>query len=609
MGKRKWTRESVIARLRELKSNKVDISPKGLSKEYGGLYTSGRRLFGGSSEMYHAAGISFELNRRLSNISKARVKWTKESVVHRLRELQSCGEDISPQKLFKKHGGLYYAGIGLFGTSSAMYQAAGFPPSVFRRTPPDYWTKGRVIAELKSLYASGQDMSYDTMARDHLSLYHAGRGRFGSYSKALETAGVPYDRFRKSHAPWTDEDIIRSIRSLWEQHFDLSSSNMQEKQQSLYLAGQRRYDSWFNALDAAGIPGEKYRKLPKRKKRTHMQSWTGAKVIAEIRKLADAGEDLSHSVIMNKHPALEGAARARFGNSWHKAIEAAGIDSAKSRKQKPPGYWTKSRVITDLQVMFAKKADLREIAIRKNHPDLLTQAEKRFGGYYPALAAAGIAVEDYRRYRPDGYWSKVRVIEEIQKLSSLGEDLSYSAMAEHDTALIHGAERAFGKYEKAFQPAGMDYEKIRKDKMMESFIGHVFEEYLEEMMSVLGWKVRAQQRVRTGKDVVRPDFVESDTGKWIDAKVDSWSPGVAATILKYLEFRDEILIIYLKGKKRKWPSSDAEIRPVSDYFPALLANGREDLVHDFEKLKKGIVRPELQSELERFSKGFYTKHK
>jgi hypothetical protein len=607
MGKRKWSRQSVIAKLRELESNGEAISPKKLAHGYSGLYSSGRRLFGGSSEMYQAAGISVDsIKGRPSSYGiKARVKWTRESVIAKLRELQSSGEDISPQKLFEKHGGMYYSGMKIFGGSRAMYQAAGISLNVFKRAESNYWTKERILAELKSIYQSGEDMSYSSMAQHHSSLYHSSRLRFGRYSEALKAADIQYEKFQRRHALWTDEDVVSGIQRLWLEKVYLSPSNIQKNEPSLYVAAVRRFGGWFDALSAAGVPAEKFRKLPARKKRSHMQSWTDARVIHEIKRLAEKGEDLSHSIILKKYPALEGAARSRFGNSWHKALDAAGVDEGRFRKMKPPGYWTKARVITELQIMYANKADLRNIAVRENRSDLLTPAEKLFGGYYPALEAAGIPIEDYRRYRPEGYWSKPRVVEELQRLHSLGVDLAYASMEEYNNALVHGATRAFGKYEKAFAPAGLDYEEVRKDKMMESFIGRVFEKYLEEMMRELGWKVRPQQRFKVGREVVRPDFVDSETGMWIDAKVDSWSPGVAATILKYSEFCDRILVIYLKGKKRKWISDDADIRPVSDYFPALIETGREDLIRDFEKLKKGIVRPELQSELERFSKGFH----
>lgn len=655
-------------------------------------------------------------------------KWSRESVVVKLREFQANGEDISPQKLFRKHGGLYYAGIGLFGTSSAMYQTAGIPSSVFRRTPPSYWTKQRIIDELRSVHANGEDMSYQTMAKEQLSLYHAGRRRFGSYSKALEAAGIPYGKFRKTHAPWTDEDIIRSIQRLSEQGFDLSSSDMREEQRSLYLAGQRRYDSWFNALEAAGISADKYRRQPARGKRAHLQSWSNERVISEIRKLAQRKEDLSHSVVMSKYPALESAARARFGNSWYEALAAAGIEPERFRKQKPSGYWTKDKVVREIKNLAAEGVDLREANIRKNYPGLLTPSQKLFGGYYNALQAAGVSPDEYRRFKPEGYWTEEQIIktlramdasgsdlsyqsmrkskigpaldhatsrvfggyyraldaagvdvskyqkfrhgywsrgkviqllhqyvarygnldlmpkrdlnlhaacyrefgsfkkaileakldyrsllskkqwtqeeikQEIMQLHQMGEDMSSSNAANHFTDLHQAAGAHFGSWENALRNAGLDYGKIRKDKLMESFKGLVFEKYVRKAFRILEWDTTYHRVFRSKEEgiTVIPDFYDKRTKTWIDAKFDAGGYGVHLTIQKYLPFTDRITIIHLKGKPSDKDRKLAQFVPISALYNDLRSNGAEELVLNIIKLGQGVREPELQADFERF---------
>jgi len=325
--------------------------------------------------------------------------------------------------------------------------------------------------------------------------------------------------------------------------------------------------------------------------------------VYELLRLKEIGTDLHFPQMKREHNALLRGAYRTFG-SWHKACAAAGLRANEYQMYVSRGYYTDDRIRQKIVDFHNSGMDLSGPAISKKEPSFYAAATTRYRSWYNALEAAGISPDDYRRQRPFGYWTKSRVIDELQRLNEFGEDLSYSAMEEHGTGLVHGAVRSFGNYEKALKSAGLDYEKIRKDRMMESFIGRVFEKHLQEVMNVLQWRVQSQKRVKIGDQIVRPDFIDIKTGLWIDAKVNSWSTGVVETILKYRRFQKKILIIYLKGKRRKWASAEVDIKPVSDYFMELAARGRDDLVHDLEKLKRGIVRPEMQAELERFSRHF-----
>ena len=103
------------------------------------------------------------------------------------------------------------------------------------------------------------------------------------------------------------------------------------------------------------------------KARSKIQHWDQAQVLLALKRQAE----LSARVIQKDFPGLYGAALRYFG-SWRSAVEAAGFDYLKITKRKPPGYWTKQRILAEIRALpnkrssFAreKRRDLYSAAIR-----------------------------------------------------------------------------------------------------------------------------------------------------------------------------------------------------------------------------------------------------
>jgi hypothetical protein len=532
----------------------------------------------------------------------AKKKWTRERVIEIILQMQKDGDSLNSGSVQKNYQSLYQASIRYFGGWSPALVAAGIDPNTHRKQSPSKmprvkWTKDKIIAGICQMQEEGSPLNSGSVQKNNHALYQASVSHFGSWSLALEAAGIDPNTHRKAKPKgyWTKERVISEIVRLKGSQEDLSYPSIRKRHKSLAKYAHLIFKGWFKALEASGISSETYLKIKP------MGYWTKDKVIETIKGLEKAGQDLNFSETRKKHGSLIFASFKHFGG-WDSALDAAGINSSQYRRQKPFRYWTAERVKSEITRLNDIGEDLSYVSIRKKYVSLSHFAEVKFGGWYAALEACNITSDDYRKQKTAGYWTKDRVLHDIRELSKFGEDLSYGAMEEKYTALIKGATKAFGKYEKAVIAAGFDYEKIKKNTILEAALGRAFEIYLEQMLEALEWKVEVQKYFAFGDDACRPDFVDSKTGSWIDAKVDSWSSGVAQTILKYLKYCDNLMIIHLKGKKRNWDTDNVMIMPVSDFYEDLTGCGREDLIRDFEKLKKGIIRPGLQAEIDRFVK-------
>lgn len=335
------------------------------------------------------------------------------------------------------------------------------------------WSREKVRETLQKLHSKGEDIRANSLKRNYPGLWakvYAEGWNFGELYKEMGLNRKELNRHRIDG--WYETRIIREIRAYLEKNGSLHGL---VKNKKLYGAAGRHFGSIRNAVQAAGIDPSLLD--------TKYAMWPKERIISEIKRLHSKGENLDRPNIKSKYPDLEAAAGSRFHGTWYKALEAAGIDAGRHRKKRINRYWTKERVIGELQSLYHQGTDVQESYVRKNHPDLTTSAYKLFKGYYRALAAAGISPEEYRRLRPAGYWTKEKIIEELRRLDALGKDLSSLSMRTEKigNALNMATSRVFGGHYKALEAAGIDvskYQKFRRGYWSKEKVIELLHEYV-----------------------------------------------------------------------------------------------------------------------------------
>ncbi|MFZ2653450.1 MAG: hypothetical protein WAX69_00910 [Victivallales bacterium] len=153
-------------------------------------------------------------------------------------------------------------------------------------------------------------------AATYPAVYAAAERLFGSWGSAIESCGISYDTIRK-YQIWTHKRVIREIKAKSQAGASLNSNHVQKNSKSLYMASVKRFKSWGNAVEAAGLS---YGKIRLRRKLSRPQ------IKGEILGLHRKKIDLSYTNIRKNYQYLLAAGMKKLGGgSWVKARRKCGI--------------------------------------------------------------------------------------------------------------------------------------------------------------------------------------------------------------------------------------------------------------------------------------------
>jgi len=257
---------------------------------------------------------------------------------------------------------------------------------------------------------------------------------------------------------WSEEKIIHEILTLHEDVNPLNDRYVNKNYNPLYNAARRQFGSWKNAIEAAGLDYDKILEDAKRK-RIEKKKWSKNKIVEKIQELHKRGEDLSHVNMKATNSALVSAAFSKnYFGSWENAIQSAGLDYNKIRKEE---RWGKEKVLDKILRLHQAEENLNAKYIRDNYSSLHWAAGKYFGSWGNAVTEAGLDYETINLYSK---WSKQKIIDEILKLYESSEKLNHAHVNEIYPALTAAAlsKNRFGSWRKAVEAAGLDYDEIRE---------------------------------------------------------------------------------------------------------------------------------------------------
>lgn len=261
-----------------------------------------------------------------------------------------------------------------------------------------------------------------------------------------------------SKRKWTEESVVRRLQQLHSDNKDLSARNVYLTEGGLHKAASKLFGNYENAVRAAGFEYETIRRLHKRYDR--------ASVATELKRLQRERIDVSPTFLRKHYPGLYAAGRRFFGSTME-VYKAAGISQDDSFRYKEKGYWSRERVIDEIKRLEREKhrldiAGLRNQIGKKRMGMLVHESSRHFGGWYPALEAAGVNSSRWRKLRPSGYWTKETVIHEIRDMYSNNEDLSYLAVRKRrQSALETAATKIFGGWYAALVAAEIPEDVVR----------------------------------------------------------------------------------------------------------------------------------------------------
>jgi hypothetical protein len=187
-------------------------------------------------------------------------RWSRDEIALEILRLYRDGEPLNYGSVQQKHLKLLRAATRYFGSWKGAIEFAGLNYDEIRRYR--VWTEEKILDTIRKYHEEGRDLSWRHVSTEldpPLAAAAIRHGRFGSWHKALEEAGLNYDEIRK-HRYWDDEIVVTELRELAEQGESLRVSDVTERNPALVAAARRRFDGWYEAVEAAGFDEDEARK-------------------------------------------------------------------------------------------------------------------------------------------------------------------------------------------------------------------------------------------------------------------------------------------------------------------------------------------------------------
>jgi DNA-binding protein H-NS len=218
----------------------------------------------------------------------------------------------------------------------------------------------------------------DVVLREAEDLHAAACQHFGTWDTALQYAGISVRRLA-SEDEFRAERVLKRLRSMCCEGYDLSAQHNIKRDRRLYEAARQHFGTWRNALRAAGINLEH---AFVRRPRKHDKQ----KILDAIKQRHESGETLMWTEVCLENRAFASAVKQAFG-SWRKGLIAAGIDPTAyrnySRKQ-----WDQQRVIACLRKRRREGKSVKCADVQREYPSLVNAAHRYFGSWREAMRSA-----------------------------------------------------------------------------------------------------------------------------------------------------------------------------------------------------------------------------
>lgn len=198
--------------------------------------------------------------------------WSKKLVIESILIRAKKGLPLSAKIVYEqdpclcRHARKYW---GKHGWQKAL-SLAGFNPHDVRKV---FWTKQRIIKMICERWERKLPLNTACLRKKEngcCGLLVSGTRIFGSWKKAIESAGLDYDRIRLIEW-WNEEKIIRKIKFLAGKGIRLNVKDMHRIKGSFLSRGIRFFGIWSKALAAAGIDY-----------RNHYKNWSSKAWLANL---------------------------------------------------------------------------------------------------------------------------------------------------------------------------------------------------------------------------------------------------------------------------------------------------------------------------------------
>lgn len=294
----KWTKERILEEIHRRHAEGKPLNAQAVVADEERLVGAARRHFGSWQAAIEAAGFDYHAIAHPRKNVLPPGYWSRSRVLEFARKRLEEGKDMAAGRVRIQDPKLYSAAVSHWGSWENVVEALGLNYEEVRLTKE--WTPELVLETLRSLYAKGEDLSDNYMAEHRRDLYGACSTHFGGYRQAVEAAGIPYEKVRRTRE-WTREKLIAHVQELAKQG-RVNTRTADICQNNLYDCG---FNSWGELLKAAGLKPEEH---------LSRYIWDREKVIEKLKERMSQGKEMTASALRREDMPLWGACNKYFGS-------------------------------------------------------------------------------------------------------------------------------------------------------------------------------------------------------------------------------------------------------------------------------------------------------
>ena len=248
-------------------SHRTNLSSSDIKKTHRGIYNLAQHLY---HEDYGPAfweQALVDAGLDLDQIVKQR-RWDKERIRVELLKRRNSELPINRGAIKREYPTLEKAIARRYTDFDDAIKDIGINPDEIRLRVN--LSDDQILERIKSLQRQEVNLNETELrGSEHKSLVDQARKpcHFGSWAKAVETAGFDYIVYRKKnpHNTWNEEKVISDIQELGAQKIPLDSTFIIKEYNELYKAAYRYVGSWGKAVEAAGIDYEEIKKIKRKR--------------------------------------------------------------------------------------------------------------------------------------------------------------------------------------------------------------------------------------------------------------------------------------------------------------------------------------------------------
>lgn len=250
--------------------------------------------------------------------------WSRKTVRQAIRERKMQSLSLHASQVNEEDSSLYRYGRQLHCSWEQALRCARVPIPPAR---PVIWSKAKIIRIFQMLYCAGVPLRNLWLRRHGFAdVESSARKHFRLWRNAIRAAGLDFDHVRMYRNGWWNKSrVLTAIERLVRAGLRPSTRAAAKACHGVVEGAKTCFGSWMRPLEILGINHREACAQQRRHYSNGGRLWDKRCVLAEIKRLAQAGVRLSIRAIQKTRGDLVAAAYTYCGG-WGEAVEAAGID-------------------------------------------------------------------------------------------------------------------------------------------------------------------------------------------------------------------------------------------------------------------------------------------